>query len=468
VTTTLAEPGLRLADPQPRTMRFLDHTALWGNLGISLLGPLAAIYVVAEGMSLLAAFTAIVVGTVIGTLGLAMASLAGARTGKPAMVMLRGLFGVRLSALPTILNIIQILGWAVFELSIISVAARRLLPWHASWPYIVLAGILTTIMAVRPLGAVRLLRRYALVAVVVTMGYLIVQLLRLPHQSWVHGGWNGFWPGVDVIIAISVSWIPLAADYSRHSRSERAAFSGSLVGLGFAQIICYSLGLIALSSVAAVDATQSGLFGAFIAVPLGWLAFAVLVVRELDESFANVYSTAISTQNLLPRVDRRILALAVGVTATVLALLVDMAAYQDFLYLIGSVFVPLFAVFVVRYFLFRGWTDWNTSAHAPSRWSLLIPWVLGIAAYQVVNPGHIAVWAQFWIATRDFIGFNPPGWLSASLYSFGVAFLATLVVGMPSSMIGRSAPPSAPPSPPVRHLRVVPDLPPDGDARKVR
>jgi NCS1 family nucleobase:cation symporter-1 len=423
VTQTLTEPGVRLADPQPRTLRFLDHTALWGNLGISLLGPVTAVYVVAEGMSIIAAFAAVIAGTFIGTLGLAVANVAGARTGQPAMVLLRGLFGTRLSALPTVLNLIQVLGWAVFELYVIATAARQLLPWKLDWAYIVLAGVLTTVMAVRPLGSVRLLRRYALIAVVVAMGYLIVQLLRPPHPSLTHGAW----PGADLVIAVSVSWIPLAADYSRHSRSERGAFAGSFAGYAVTQIVCYGLGLLALSTVAAADPSQSGMFGAFIAVPLGWLAFAVLILRELDESFANVYSTAISAQNLLPRLDRRVLAVVVGACATLLALVVDIAAYQNFLYLIGSVFVPLFAVFVVRYFVYRGWASWDTSGTAPARWGLLVPWVLGFCAYQLVNPGQLAWWVARWTSVRDLLHFTPPGWLSASLFSFAVAFLVSLL-----------------------------------------
>ena len=34
-----AEPGPTLADPPPRTLGLLDQVALWGNLGVSLLGP---------------------------------------------------------------------------------------------------------------------------------------------------------------------------------------------------------------------------------------------------------------------------------------------------------------------------------------------------------------------------------------------------------------------------------------------
>jgi nucleobase:cation symporter-1, NCS1 family len=430
VPPKMSEPGRTLEDPQPRTLGFLDQTALWGNLGISLLGPVTAVVVVSPGMSFVAALTAIVVGTVIGTAGLALASVAGARTGKPAMVLLRGLFGAKLSYLPTVLNVVQVLGWAIFEIVVISQAAAQLLPWHTHWPYILVAGVLTTVMAIRPLGAVRLLRRYALIAVLAAMAYLTIQLLREPLPSLTHGSWSGFWLGTDLVIAVSVSWIPLAADYSRHSRTGKAAFGGAFVGYGVTQIFCYGLGLLALVTVSAQD--QHSMFGAFIAVPLGWLAFGVLVLRELDESFANVYSTAVSTQNLRPHWDRRILAVAIGATATAGALWLDrssfQAAYQSFLSLIGSIFIPMFAVFVVRYFIRHDDRDWDTSDTAPSRWSLLVPWLLGFVAYQLVYPGAVSGWSGLWTHAQSVLHFTPASWMSASIISFAVAFLVTLIV----------------------------------------
>jgi putative hydroxymethylpyrimidine transporter CytX len=425
-TEVRGEPGLTLADPQPRTLSTWDQTALWGNLGISLLGPVTAVFVVANGMSYLAALVAIVVGTIIGTAGLGLANVAGARTGKPAMVLLRGLFGTRLSYLPTVLNIVQLLGWATFELVVIAAAANQLFGTHATWPYVLIAGGLSIVMALWPLGVVRLLRRYALVAVTLAIAYLFIALLREPVPSFTHGNFTGFWAGVDLVVAVSVSWIPLAADYSRHARTTKGAFTGSFVGYSIAQIACYALGVLALSTVAAADPSQTGMFAALIAVPAGWLAFTVLLLRELDVSFADVYSTAVSTQNLAPRGDRRYLAAGVGAVATVLALIFDIAAYQNFLYLIGSVFVPMFAVFVVQFFVYRGWRTWDSSQNAPSRVGLLLPWIVGFVAYQLVNPGQVSAWAHMWSNVDGWLRFTPPTWLSASLFSFAIAFVLSL------------------------------------------
>src|SRR6202035_557809 len=129
-----SEVARTLAEPVPQALSLLDQLGLWGNLGVSLLGFTGAIFVLQPGgtgtpeLSLAAGLTAIVLGTVLGTLPVALAGLPGTRTGAPAMVLLRGLFGARLSYLPTALNILQCLGWAVFELVTIGTAAHTRIP----------------------------------------------------------------------------------------------------------------------------------------------------------------------------------------------------------------------------------------------------------------------------------------------------------------------------------------------------
>ncbi len=432
-----AEAPHTLAEPAPRTLSLLDQLGLWGNLGVSLLGPVGAIYLLAPTggaqLSLVAAFVALVVGTLLGSLLIGLAAVPGARTGAPSMVLLRGLLGVRASYLPTVLNVLQLVGWTIFEIVVITSAAQQLLPWHgARWPYVVAAGTLATLMALRPLGAVRVLRRYALGAVLVATAYLYVQLLRNPLPSLTRGSWGDFWLAADFAIAVAVSWVPLASDYSRHSRTVRSAFLGAVGGYAVTQVAYYALGLIALSTVVSASADagvlQHDVFAAFIAVPVGWLAFGVLVLRELDQCFADTYSTVVSVQNLRPLLDRRLLAVVVGGLATLAALTLDIGDYYNSLVLLGSVFVPMFAVFVVDYYLLRRSGSWDVSEHAPSRWLMILPWALGFAAYQLVNPGYIGWWRDRWTGLADAVGFAPATWMSASLLSFMVAAAATVAL----------------------------------------
>jgi purine-cytosine permease-like protein len=170
------------------------------------------------------------------------------------------------------------------------------------------------------------------------------------------------------------------------------------------------------------------IFGAFLAVPLGGLAFAVLAIRELDQSFADTYSTAISIQNLRPRWDRRALALVVGTLATVGGLALNIKDYENFLLVIGSVFTPLLGVLLVDWFVVSR-QEWDLSEAARLRWGTLVAWLLGFVAYQMINPGYVESWARIWRHVDTWAHFTPTSWMSASIISFAVAALAALPLG---------------------------------------
>jgi putative hydroxymethylpyrimidine transporter CytX len=435
-----SEVGRTLAEPVPQSLGLLDQFGLWGNLGVSLLGFTGAIFVLQPGgtgtpeLSLAAALAAIVVGTLLGAAVLALAGIPGAQTGAPAMVLLRGLFGARVSYLPTALNILQLFGWSIFELVTIATAAQTVAPGVPKWGYVLIAGAATALLTIRPLGAIRVLRRYATGAVLIVMAYLLVQLLRHPLPSFTHGTWSGYWAATDTVVAVAISFAPLAADYTRHSRSPRAAFAGALAGYGVTQVLCYVIGLLALVTVA--HGNSGDIFGAFIALPAGSLGFAILAARELDQSFADVYSTAISMQNLRPLWDRRVLAGVITALVTAGALWLNIADYENFLTLLGSLFVPLSAVLIVDYFadclaaprFGAPGRHWDLSAAARSRWPMLLPWAVGFVVYQLINPGYVSWWASAWSSFGRDIGFTPAGWMSASIMSFCAAGIVTLLV----------------------------------------
>jgi len=427
------EAPLTLGEAPAAHLGLAATVGLWGNLGISLLLPVAAAFVVLPGRPLSASVLAIVVGAVIGSVLLGLTALPSARERVPAMVVLRGLLGRRASALPTVLNVLQCVGWATFEIVVIAEAASRALG-APRWPFVLLAGALATAMAVRPLTAVRVLSRYAVWVAIAATAYLYARVLSGPLPQVGSGGATSFWAAVDVVVALPVSWFPLAGDYTRHARTPRTALVGSAVGYGAATIAFFTLGVLALS---AYGASGLDVIDALLAVPLGLLAVLLLVAVELDEVFANIYSTAVSTQNIAARLDRRLLAVVVGALATMLALTVDIASYESFLFLLGAVFVPLAGVLVVAYFLVpRG--SWDVSDTAPARPWLLVAWAAGFVAYQLTLPTYFtgagAGWTSWWTARQADLGISPTAGLSASLVSLTVATLLAAAVTLPGSV----------------------------------
>ena len=429
--TVQTDAPITLAEPATRQLGLRDTIGLWGNLGISLLLPVAAAFAILPGRPLWMTLLAIAVGAVIGSVLLGLGAAAGAREGVPTMVLLRGLLGRRLSYLPTLLNVVQCIGWATFEIVIIAEAAARTLN-APRWPFVLAAGAIATLMALRPLGSVRVLARYAVWAALACVAYLFVQVLSHPLPPITEGGTASFWTAADVVIALPVSWFPLVADYTRHVRRGRTAFAGTSIGYGAATFAFFTLGVLAI---AAYGAAGLDVIGALLAVPLGVVAVVVLMVVEVDEAFANVYSTAVSAQNLSVRLDRRVLALIVGAVSTVLAFVFDITAYEPFLFLIGAVFVPLVGVFVVAYFLVpRG--AWNVSGTAPSRPLLLLPWIAGFIAYQLTLPtffdGPGSAWTSWWSARQADLGIDPANGWSASVVSLVVGAVGTAIVCLPA------------------------------------
>jgi purine-cytosine permease-like protein len=132
-------------------------------------------------------------------------------------------------------------------------------------------------------------------------------------------------------------------------------------------------------------------------------------------------------QNVIPRFDRRLLAVVVGTLATTLALALNIDSYANFLALLGSTFVPLTAVLLVDYFVHRR-HRWDVTEDAPSRWPMLLPWLLGMVTYWLINPGYVGWWVDRWTTVQGWLHFTPQTWMSASVLSFAVAAAATVLV----------------------------------------
>jgi purine-cytosine permease-like protein len=118
------------------------------------------------------------------------------------------------------------------------------------------------------------------------------------------------------------------------------------------------------------------------------------------------------------------------------ALWLNIADYENFLTLLGSVFVPMSAVLIADYFADYAPVPrseaqgryWDLSASARSRWAMLLPWAVGFVVYQLINPGYVSWWASAWSSFGHSIGFTPAGWMSASILSFAAAGAVTLLV----------------------------------------
>ncbi len=383
--------------PERRVFVMRDAFALWFSLGIGLL-VLQAGALLTPALSLGAAFAAILVGTTFGVVLLAAVGVIGADSGLASMAMLRPTLGLRGAILPTIINVVQLVGWGSFEIIVMGDAADALAKsaFGFSFPglWTLAFGALATLIAVMgPVSFVRrFLRAYGLWLLLAAAAWLTWRLLAQNDLAALFAkpgtGAMSFGSAVDLVIAMPLSWLPLISDYTRFGRSPRAMFRGSALGYFVANIWFYGLG-------AAYGLASGGEVSlvAALATAGGGLALLMILLDETDNAFADIHSAAVSARTLVAG-KVPMMALGFGALCTLVALAVPLAQYESFLLLISSVFAPLFGVVLADHFIVRrrviataeidrkGGAYWFSGG-----WHLagVGAWVLGIVVFHAVT-----------------------------------------------------------------------------------
>ncbi len=117
------------------------------------------------------------------------------------------------------------------------------------------------------------------------------------------------------------------------------------------------------------------------------------------------------------------------------ALVVDLVSYQSFLFLLGSLFVPLFAVLLADWLAAGGRYSPDDVFDAPAwRPGLVGAWIAGFVLYQWLFPTGPSWWVE--LVNR----LDPPEWqIGATVPSFLVSFLIAGTVAVVSRRFAQGA-----------------------------
>jgi putative hydroxymethylpyrimidine transporter CytX len=420
--------GIEQVPDRYRVLGFLDHFVLWADFGVGLLVLLAGTALV-PGLGIWEALLAIAAGTIVGATMLGLAGVVGSDYGVPSMVSLRPSFGLRGSYLPSLINVVQLVGWGAFELVIMAQASASLTRsvfgisssyplWAVAWGVVVIALALGG-----PLVVVRQwLERAGIWIVLLTASWMAFYVVTHADfgalASRPGDGSLTFAQAVDLVVAMPISWLPLVADFNRFASSSRSSFWGTVSGFAVSNVLFYTLGVMLILVLPTTD-----LIGSIMTVAFGTAGLALLLGDETDNAFADVYSAAISIKNVLPALSTRLLVGALGGLCLAIALTVDLGRFQSFLYLVGSLFTPLFGVLFADYYILRR----RLYAMAD-----LYPMAGGGAKWRGINPIAVLAWGcgiATYLAETAYVG-----WLGGTLPSLAVSLAVHLAVSLAVSL----------------------------------
>lgn len=349
-------------EPVPRGERNLsgwDFFVLWAGAAVSLAEIWAGGLLVPLGLWL--GLWAILLGHLIGNTPFALGGLIGSRWGIPTMVSLRPSFGVRGSYWAAALNVIQLVGWTAIMLIVCGAAADTLSKAYGfSSPtfWVLAAGVVTTLWAAVGHRAWKWLQRISVLA-------LLTLCLGMTYVLFNRYGWRmlseipkgkelPFMVGMDLVIAMPISWLPLVSDYSRFAKDSRSSFWGTWIGYFLISSWMYFLGLAASLATKSTDPSAVVMN---LMLEFGWAIPALLIVllSTFTTTFLDIYSTAISTLTIVPRIGERLGIILGGLLGTALALVFpSLLQYEHFLLFIGAMFCPIFGIVLTDYFFVRG------------------------------------------------------------------------------------------------------------------
>ena len=348
----------------------LGGSLLWLGAAISIAEILTGALIAPLGFG--TGLIAILAGHLIGGILLYFVGLMGAKSRKGAMESTSLSFGKYGSIFFSVLNILQLVGWTAVMIISSAKALGAAVGFSGDWVWCIVIGALIVLWVLawlRNSGILNHIAVGALLVLCIILGIIVFKTGTYTPLSET----MSFGLALELSIAMPISWLPLISDYTKHADkpvkftlvSSLSYFAGSsfmyLIGLG-----------------AALFAGTSDIVQILSVSGLGVAAMVIVVLSTVTTTFLDVFSAGESIALIYHKVNKKLAGVLICVVGTIIAIFTPIEEYQNFLYLIGSVFVPMAAIMTADYFINK-----NTDFKGKLNMINAVLWVIGFIIYRV-------------------------------------------------------------------------------------
>lgn len=320
---------------------------------------------------------AIIIGHIIGTGLLAFGGYISFRDGKNAMDKVRDSLGSLGAKIIALLNILQLIGWSAI---MIIQGGRALNGAISSISYNISLLLMAGLVFIWAYSFNKHSKIINDVSVIILMILFVFIFINLGFSSQgIISGDMSFVTAIELSIAMPVSWLPLIGDYSKECRNIKGSYLYSFLGYFIGSVLMYAVGML-ITINTGKDVIE------FIANSnIKVVAGLIVVLSTVTTTFLDVYSAVISSKQLFKINNEGYYIIFYCVLSTVIAFFFPIESYQDFLLLIGSVFVPVYTVVFIEYVLNKSWYKKNINIIG------LITVVIGIVFYNYLSKNAIGI-----------------------------------------------------------------------------
>lgn len=324
------------------------------------------------------AAAAIVIGHAIGGGIMVLGGIIGSKSRMPAIMSTRISFGKYGVYLFSVLNVLQLIGWTTVMVIVgarsVNMLADSLWGFNSQAFWSIFIGALICLWIA--FGTEGWKKLNVVAAVLLFLLTIMLSFVVFKDGSVISSTSDGtmtFGGAVELSVVMPLSWLPLIADYTRFAKSNKAGALGSFAGYFFGSSWMYIIGV---GAAIAFNNTDPG--AVMLAANLGFAALGIVILSTVTTTFMDAYSAGVTLLNIAPKLKEKNSALIMSVIGTIIALAINMEQYENFLYAIGSVFAPMFAIVFTDYFLFN---IKNIEDKLAVNWTSVVTWIIGIILY---------------------------------------------------------------------------------------
>lgn len=290
-------------------------------------------------------------GHLIGVLILALVGVIGFREKSPSLMSSRLSLGRYGSYIISFFNIVQLIGWTAIMLiqsarSLQSITGQ-LFGFDNFYILVVITGILVVLWALNTENAINTINHIA-VGLLLVLCLVMLKSVLTGNEVKEFTSSITFGAALELSIIMPLTWLPLISDYTMMGRSVKGSFWGSFGGYFIGSSLMYSIGLVS-----SIYAGTPDPIGVLTSLNLGFSALLIVLLSTVTTTFLDVYSAVMSTLNVTAKISKFKLILIFGALGMMLAMYFPMEQYENFLYMIGSLFAPVFTVVIADYFIYK-------------------------------------------------------------------------------------------------------------------
>ena len=363
---------------QVTQMGFWDQLATWiganANNGTWYMGGVLA------ALGFTGALGVILISGPLAYIFLALVGYMGYKVRSSTMNLMRPAFGLRGSIGPSLINVIQFMGWAAVNTYIAAISVSYLLRSLFGPAQFKPGGIKGMLIGVGIMGvlhlisislgqrSIRLIERIGMILVILLVIWETVVVLQEVPLSKIMA-WQAptaarlsFGKALDVFAAFNLAWVTAGADFTRFANKKSAATTAPFIG---ATIGLYWFAIVgALTTIAAAvwthvfDPNSSDPSTVAAKLGLGVLALVVIMLTSTTANAVNLMAAGSALNNIVPKLKLTPSLWLVTIVATLMSFIPFIVGgfintFIGFLDLIGMVLGPEIAILLADFFIVK-------------------------------------------------------------------------------------------------------------------